>query len=317
MGIIRFDGSTSWWHFSTSYSPRMVDWLRSQVPSYFKRWNPVEKVWTLGAHHGLKFLNFLHTDRYTTTEPGLNSVMVEHAAGHPDYAVVPVAYINPVWAKLKTFERDFSSESPQVLRGQYADAFYLIQEQLPFMKPFVNPFQVVEEEYSIGASKVYSKGGGIDIVGAFGSTKYLPNSAFFTQRALWEWFEGGVQKQSSIELKLDATNAFEFFGLDISATDQDISAAYKAAVFKTHPDRGGSAEHFIKVREMHEQLRNPMYRKRIALALKLAPDSPKVIEKAPIPKTIYHPPFTFGKISFTGVSVPGGLFALQIHNWQF
>lgn len=296
------------------YNSRVVGWLRAQVPSYFKRWDPVEKTWTLGTHHGLKMLDWFLLSGYIH---GSSGVEIFDSSSNGDILILPAHMLQDVWASLKTFERDFASESPQVLRSQFMDSFKSIVGLYPAPARSFNPFHLVEEECTIGSSKIYSKGGGIDIVGAFASTKYRPNSIFFTQRALWEWFEGGVQKQSTIDLKLDATNAFEFFGLDVNATDQDISAAYKAAVFKTHPDRGGSAEHFIKVREMHEQLRNPMYRKRVALALQLAPKTAPTIEKIPIPKAIYHPPIPGGKITFTGVNVPGGLFALQIHQWQF
>lgn len=54
---------------------------------------------------------------------------------------------------------------------------------------------------------------------------------------------------------------FEVLGVSRDGDDAAIHAAYRAAVRRTHPDAGGSADHFETVQEAYETLRDPARRR--------------------------------------------------------
>lgn len=54
------------------------------------------------------------------------------------------------------------------------------------------------------------------------------------------------------DLRLDRDYPYSVFGLKRSASDDDMKKAYRKAVMKAHPDKGGSNELFRKVREAWE-----------------------------------------------------------------
>jgi len=47
---------------------------------------------------------------------------------------------------------------------------------------------------------------------------------------------------------------YEVLGCDRNCSDDDLRAAYKAAVLRTHPDKGGDAAAFLEVREAWQQI---------------------------------------------------------------
>jgi len=51
------------------------------------------------------------------------------------------------------------------------------------------------------------------------------------------------------ELDKDDEYPYSVFGLKRSASEEDMKKAYRKSVLKAHPDKGGSAELFRKVRE--------------------------------------------------------------------
>ena len=51
---------------------------------------------------------------------------------------------------------------------------------------------------------------------------------------------------------LDKDYPYNVFGLKRSASDDDMKKAYRKAVMKAHPDKGGSNELFRKIREAWE-----------------------------------------------------------------
>jgi curved DNA-binding protein CbpA len=53
---------------------------------------------------------------------------------------------------------------------------------------------------------------------------------------------------------------FDVLGVSRDADDAAIHAAYRAAVRRTHPDAGGSADDFEAVQEAYEKLRDPAHR---------------------------------------------------------
>jgi len=68
------------------------------------------------------------------------------------------------------------------------------------------------------------------------------------------FFQGfyGYDQNNSNQEPLDREYPYSVFGLKRSASDDDMKKAYRKAVLKTHPDRGGTNELFRKVREAWE-----------------------------------------------------------------
>lgn len=70
------------------------------------------------------------------------------------------------------------------------------------------------------------------------------------------FFEGfyGYDKGFNTEEKesLDKDYPYNVFGLKRSASDDDMKKAYRKAVLKAHPDKGGSNELFRKIRQAWE-----------------------------------------------------------------
>ena len=68
------------------------------------------------------------------------------------------------------------------------------------------------------------------------------------------FFQGffGFDQDDSNKESLDRDYPYSVFGLKRSASDDDVKKAYRKAVLKAHPDKGGSNELFKKVREAWE-----------------------------------------------------------------
>lgn len=68
------------------------------------------------------------------------------------------------------------------------------------------------------------------------------------------FFQGffGFDQDDSNKEPLDREYPYSVFGLKRSASDDDMKKAYRKAVLKAHPDRGGTNELFRKVREAWE-----------------------------------------------------------------
>ena len=49
-----------------------------------------------------------------------------------------------------------------------------------------------------------------------------------------------------------AMNSFEALGLTISATAEEVKAAWRSAASRTHPDRGGDSAEFTRLRKAYE-----------------------------------------------------------------
>tara|TARA_B100000768_G_C10919095_1_gene224861 strand:- start:27 stop:380 length:354 start_codon:yes stop_codon:yes gene_type:complete len=52
----------------------------------------------------------------------------------------------------------------------------------------------------------------------------------------------------------DVNENYSVLGLKRSASDEDIKQAFREKALKTHPDKGGDAEDFKRVREAYENL---------------------------------------------------------------
>ena len=66
------------------------------------------------------------------------------------------------------------------------------------------------------------------------------------------FFQGFFGFNTEEKESLDREYPYSVFGLKRSASDDDMKKAYRKAVLKAHPDRGGTNELFRKVREAWE-----------------------------------------------------------------
>ena len=74
-------------------------------------------------------------------------------------------------------------------------------------------------------------------------------------RDFWERYFGGffgAGQQEIPEEQKEVDYPYCVFGLKRSASADDMKKAYRKSVLKAHPDRGGTAELFRKVREAWE-----------------------------------------------------------------
>lgn len=55
-------------------------------------------------------------------------------------------------------------------------------------------------------------------------------------------------------------NYYRILGLDYSASDEEITAAYRIMAQRVHPDKGGSNQEFILIQEAYTILGNPLTR---------------------------------------------------------
>ena len=53
---------------------------------------------------------------------------------------------------------------------------------------------------------------------------------------------------------LRRSNSYEVLGLDRDSSKEEIKMKFRELALENHPDRGGSHEEFIKIREAYEQL---------------------------------------------------------------
>jgi len=56
-------------------------------------------------------------------------------------------------------------------------------------------------------------------------------------------------------------NAYEVLGIELSASDETIVAAYRARVKEHHPDVGGDAESFRRIADAYRLVRDPVERR--------------------------------------------------------
>lgn len=78
-------------------------------------------------------------------------------------------------------------------------------------------------------------------------------------RDFWSRFFGGFfgfDKQDTEPEILEPDYPYNVFGLKKSASSEDMKKAYRKAVLKAHPDRGGTNEAFRKVREAWEYFKS-------------------------------------------------------------
>jgi len=68
------------------------------------------------------------------------------------------------------------------------------------------------------------------------------------------FFQGffGFNRDDSNKESLDKDYPYNVFGLKKSASDDDMKKAYRKAVLKAHPDRGGTSDAFRRIREAWE-----------------------------------------------------------------
>jgi len=74
------------------------------------------------------------------------------------------------------------------------------------------------------------------------------------QEQFKNFFRGffGFDTDDSNKESLDRDYPYNVFGLKRSASDDDVKKAYRKAVLKAHPDKGGSNELFRRIRQAWE-----------------------------------------------------------------
>lgn len=74
------------------------------------------------------------------------------------------------------------------------------------------------------------------------------------QERFKNFFQGffGFDTNEISQESLDKDYPYNVFGLKRSASDEDMKKAYRKAVLKAHPDKGGSNELFRKIRQAWE-----------------------------------------------------------------
>ena len=68
----------------------------------------------------------------------------------------------------------------------------------------------------------------------------------------FQGFYGYDKGFDSNKESLDRDYPYNVFGLKKSASDDDMKKAYRKAILKAHPDRGGTSEAFRRIREAWE-----------------------------------------------------------------
>lgn len=168
---------------------------------------------------------------------------------------------------------------------------------------------------TLGTSKQYDK----HTIGAFatetGSAR--KHGFFFPHKVLWEYFEG--DRPEARRFLINSTDPFEVLDLETGATDSEIKEAYRAAVLRYHPDKGGATEDFIKIKAAYEKLTNSKYRAKlnllkhtgVAATIPVAKKTPKE------PPVLYRPPQNYGVITFNGRQAAAGVIATHIIDWSY
>ena len=82
-------------------------------------------------------------------------------------------------------------------------------------------------------------------------------TSFGNSPANWQNEEAEEQQQRST---LDGLNFYEVLGVDESADEAALSKSFKKRALKLHPDKGGNASDFIRLRRAYETLSDPTTR---------------------------------------------------------
>ena len=80
--------------------------------------------------------------------------------------------------------------------------------------------------------------------------------AKYDQDRFKNFFQGFFGFNTEEKESLDKDYPYNVFGLKRSASDDDVKKAYRKAVLKAHPDKGGSNELFRKIRQAWEYFTN-------------------------------------------------------------
>ena len=79
--------------------------------------------------------------------------------------------------------------------------------------------------------------------------------------ALWVMFFACLYKVSTIDLEFKEFDPYAELEIDSGADKKEIRSAYKKLSLEHHPDRGGDAERFIRVKKAYEALTDEETRK--------------------------------------------------------
>lgn len=79
--------------------------------------------------------------------------------------------------------------------------------------------------------------------------KWNERSQRYEKEHSWENFFKGFFGFKEREESKDKDYPYSVFGLKKSSSNDDMKKAYRKAILKTHPDKGGSSEAFRRVKE--------------------------------------------------------------------
>ncbi|NPV77940.1 MAG: DnaJ domain-containing protein [Anaerolineae bacterium] len=133
----------------------------------------------------------------------------------------------------------------------------------------------------------------------------------FPESALRNWFEGSVQY-------INTTTLYSILGIQRTAMDEDIKAAYRRMVKQWHPDvckEPNAQDMFIRIKEAYELLSNPTKRARYDAGLVLEASLQQNADKLP-DITGYRAPLRCGYILAEGYECLGRFYVQKILGWE-
>lgn len=218
-------------NFAFDYQKLMVDTLKSDVPTFFRTFDPKTNIWAVSI--------------FAPPPPGSHRNMIDHLT-QVARTIFHASMANP-----KTWNQPTATNDPfHVTIPSHA----------------VNPRLWSGDVSLYNISDYTTKG---LWPGAFGKVagsndKY---AIFVKKEALWEWFEYDSKLKKSVNPDMQGT-LYEILGVAEGATDGVIRSGYKKMALVHHPDRGGNTDDFQRIKEAYDRLSDERARKKYDLGLR-------------------------------------------------
>jgi curved DNA-binding protein CbpA len=111
----------------------------------------------------------------------------------------------------------------------------------------------------------------------------------------------------------------DILGLNERSALDDARQQYRRLAMVFHPDKGGDAELFLKVKDAYEKVKQPKYFKR-RMAMRAisgnGPDAPSKKEKKKAP-VLYKPPIRYGHLIMEADKIMNKYLITSIKEWGF